>query len=160
MLVGGPGAVQRLDWKNFNQAKPVKKALKRVKSEEGCPGCKHLGGSNAPWFSVQDPRKHKCTALGNSCPTATERCWDQFRDKAKSCLLLWSLYFLIHFDYSHVLKLSQVLPVLQPEFEVDLQGTESVPQGWGLQAVKMASTSRPANGSAKCVDQQYIALWL
>ena len=92
MLVGGPGAVQRLDWKNFNQAKPVKKALKRVKSEEGCPGCKHLGRSNAPRFSVQDPRKHKCTALGNSCPTATERCWDQFRDKAKSCLLLWSLY--------------------------------------------------------------------
>lgn len=30
-----------LDWKNFNQAKPVKKALKRVKSEEGCPGCKY-----------------------------------------------------------------------------------------------------------------------
>ena len=48
MLIGGPGAVQRLDWKNFNQAKPVKKALKRVKSEEGCPGCKHLGRSNAP----------------------------------------------------------------------------------------------------------------
>eukprot|EP00435_Cladocopium_sp_Y103_P019309 s3385_g4.t1 len=29
-----------LDWKNFNQAKPVKKALKRVQSE-GCPGCKY-----------------------------------------------------------------------------------------------------------------------
>ncbi|CAL1131352.1 unnamed protein product [Cladocopium goreaui] len=32
---------QWLDWKNFNQAKPVKKALKRVKSEEGFPGCKY-----------------------------------------------------------------------------------------------------------------------
>ena len=87
----GPGAVQRLDWKNFNQAKPVKKALKRVKSEEGFPGCKHLGRSNAPWFSAQDPRKHKCTALGNSCPAATERCWDQFKDK----VLLVALVFIL-----------------------------------------------------------------
>ena len=84
----------------------------------------------------------------------------QLKDAEINSKTLWSLYFLIHFDYSHVLKLSQVLPVLQPEFEVDLPGTESVPQGWGLQAVKMASTSRPANGSAKCVDQQYITLWL